>query len=98
MRIEWSPVALDDRDRIFDYYDIEEDSPRAAIFVDERIAQQIEVLIDHPEFGRPGRVDDTRELVISKTPHVVAYRIMGDAIRILRVLHGKQLWPGDIRE
>ncbi len=98
MRIEWSPVALDDRDRIFDYYDIEEDSPRAAILVDERIAQQIEVLIDHPEFGRPGRVDDTRELVISKTPYVVAYRIMGDAIRILRVLHGKQLWPGDIRE
>lgn len=98
MRIEWSPVALDDRDRIFDYYDIEEDSPRAAILVDERIAQQIEVLIDHPEFGRPGRVDDTRELVISKTPYVVAYRIMGDAIRILRVLHSKQLWPGDIRE
>ena len=53
MRIEWSPVALDDRDRIFDYYDIEQDSPRAAIGVDERIARQIEVLIDHPEFGRP---------------------------------------------
>ena len=98
MRIEWSPVALDDRDRIFDYYDIEKDSPRAAILVDERIAQRVEVLIDHPEFGRPGRVDDTRELVISKTPYVVAYRIMGDAIRILRVLHGKQLWPGDIPE
>jgi toxin ParE1/3/4 len=98
VRIEWSPVALDDRDRIFDYYDIEEDSPRTAVMVDERIAQQIDVLIDHPEFGRPGRVEDTRELVISKTPYVVAYRIMGDAIRILRVLHGKQLWPGDIQE
>lgn len=98
MRIEWSPVALDDRDRIFDYYDIEQDSPRAAITIDERIARQIEVLIDHPEFGRPGRVDDTRELVISKTPYVVAYRIIGDAIRILRVLHGKQLWPDDIQE
>lgn len=78
--------------------DIEQDSPRAAILVDERIARQIVVLIDHPEFGRPGRVDDTRELVISKTPYVVAYRIIGDAIRILRVLHGKQLWPDDIQE
>ena len=66
--------------------------------VDERIARQIEVLIDHPEFGRPGRVDDTRELVISKASYVVAYRIIGDAIRILRVLHGKQLWPDDIQE
>jgi len=98
VRIEWSPVALDDRDRIFDYYDIEQDSPRAAILVDERIGRQIEVLIDHPEFGRPGRVDDTRELVISKTPYVVAYHIIGDTIRILRVLHGKQLWPDDIQE
>ena len=46
MRIEWSPVALDDRDRVFDYYDIEQESQRAAIAVDERIARQIEVLID----------------------------------------------------
>jgi len=46
-------VALDDRDCILDYYDIEQDSPRAAIAIDERIARQIEVLIDHPEFGRP---------------------------------------------
>jgi len=30
----------------FDYYDIEQDSPRAAIAIDERIARQIEVLID----------------------------------------------------
>ena len=46
MRIEWSPVALDDRDRVFDYYDIEQESQRAAIAVDERIVRQIEVLID----------------------------------------------------
>jgi len=49
--------------------------------VDERIAQQLEVLTDHPEFGRPGRVDGTRELVISRTPYLVAYRILGDAVR-----------------
>ena len=46
VRIEWSPVALDDRDRVFDYYDIEQESQRAAIAVDERIVRQIEVLID----------------------------------------------------
>jgi toxin ParE1/3/4 len=98
VRIEWSPLALDDRDRIFDYYDIDQDNPRVAVMVDERIAQQIEVLTDHPAFGRPGRVNDTRELVISKTPYLVAYRILGDAVRILRVLHGKQLWPADMQE
>ena len=98
MRIEWSPLALDDRDRIFDYYEIDQASPRAAVMVDERIEQQVDVLIDHPGLGRPGRVDDTRELVISKTPYLVAYRILGDAVRILRVLHGRQLWPEDMTE
>ena len=81
MRIEWSLLAIEDRDRIFDYYDIDQDNPRAAVMVDERIAQQLEVLTDHPEFGRPGRVDGTRELVISRTPYLVAYRILGDAVR-----------------
>ena len=33
MRIEWSPLAIDDRDRIFDYYDIDQDNPRAAVMV-----------------------------------------------------------------
>jgi toxin ParE1/3/4 len=98
VRIEWSPLALEDRDRIFDYYEFDQDNPRAAVLVDERIAQQINALIDHPRFGRPGRVNDTRELVISKTPYLVAYRILGDAVRILRVLHSKQLWPADIQE
>lgn len=98
MRIEWSPLAIEDRDRIFDYYDIDQDNPRAAVMVDERIAQQIEVLTDHPEFGRPGRVNDTRELVISNTPYLVAYRILGDAVRILRVLHARQLWPDDMQD
>ncbi|HSV58010.1 MAG TPA: hypothetical protein VLJ19_03860 [Variovorax sp.] len=28
----------------------------------------------------------------------MAYRILGDAVRILRVLHSRQLWPGDLHE
>jgi toxin ParE1/3/4 len=98
VRIEWSPWALQDRDRIFDYYEIDQANARAAVMVDERIDNQVDVLIDHPEFGRPGRVADTRELVISKTPYLVAYRILGDTVRILRVLHSRQLWPDDVQE
>ena len=96
MRIDWSALALDDRNRIFDYDEIDQDTPRVAIMVDERIEQQIEVLLEHPDFGRPGRVRDTRELVISRTPYLVAYRVVGDVITVLRVLHGRQLWPADM--
>jgi addiction module RelE/StbE family toxin len=49
-----------------------------------------------PEMGRPGRIEGTRELVISRTPYIAAYRIAGDTVRILRVLHGAQQWPDEI--
>jgi toxin ParE1/3/4 len=91
VKIEWSPAALADRDAIFDY--IEADSPRAAVAVDERIEAATARLADFPESGRPGRVKGTRELVITRAPYILPYRIIGDRVRILRVLHSARLWP-----
>jgi len=96
MRLEWSRLAQADRGAIFDY--IEADSPQAAITVDDRIRVQVEGLVRFPESGRPGRVEGTRELVIDRTPYIVAYRVASDTVRILRVLHGAQQWPEDISE
>ena len=94
MRLEWSRFAQTDREAIFDY--IEADSPQAAITVDDRIRQQVEELMKFPEIGRPGRIDGTRELIIQRTPYIAAYRIAGKTIRILRVLHGAQMWPQEL--
>ena len=96
MFLEWSVLALADRNAIFDY--IEADSPRAAIAVDERIRTCVEGLARFPELGRSGRIEGTRELVISRTPYVAAYRIIGAKVRILRVLHGAQQWPDTMPE
>jgi len=93
MRLTWSAFALADRDAVFTH--IEADSPRAAIAVDEHIAQVVLRLVEFPESGRPGRVPGTRELVIPRTPYVAAYALTTDRIRILRVLHGTQMWPED---
>jgi hypothetical protein len=43
----------------------------------------------------PGRIDGTRELVIPRTPYVAAYLVDADTVRILRVLHGAQMWPDE---
>jgi toxin ParE1/3/4 len=94
MQLEWSIFAQADREAIFDY--IEADSPQAAITVDDRIREQVEGLMKFPEMGRPGRVDGTRELVIQRTPYIAAYRIAGKTVRILRVLHGAQMWPEEL--
>lgn len=94
MRLVWAQYALEDRREIYDH--IEADDPRAAALVDTRIAEAVTRLIDFPESGRPGRVERTRELVVGRTSCVVAYRIMGETVRILRVLHGAQLWPDEL--
>jgi addiction module RelE/StbE family toxin len=93
MRLTWSAFALADRDHIFTH--IEADSPRAAVAVDEQISQAVLRQVSLPESGRPGRVPGTRELVIPRTPYVAAYALTRDCIRILRVLHGAQMWPED---
>lgn len=96
MRVEWSVFAFADREAIFDY--IEAASPQAAIAVDDRIQTQVERLTQFPKSGRMGRVEGTRELVVDRTPYIAAYRIEGDRIRILRVLHGAQIWPQTMPE
>jgi toxin ParE1/3/4 len=95
-RLEWSALAMSDRIAIFDY--IEADSPQAAITVDERIRADIVTLARFPKRGRPGRVEGTRELVIRRTPYIAAYRLEGNTVRILRILHGTQPWPDEIAD
>jgi toxin ParE1/3/4 len=94
VKLVWSPYALSDRDAIFSY--IEADNPRAAVHVDEQIVAAVRRLIEFPESGRPGRVAGTRELVIPRTPYIAAYVAVPETVRILRVLHGAQIWPDDI--
>jgi toxin ParE1/3/4 len=51
-----------------------------------------------PGIGRPGRIEGTRELVIHRTPYIAAYRISGNTVRVLRLLHGAQQWPEEMAE
>ena len=91
LKIEWLPLASANRFAQLDY--IAQDNPLAAIDQDERIEHQIDMLLQHPQMGRPGRKKGTRELVISRTPFVVVYRAKGPRIEIIRLLHGAQQWP-----
>ena len=91
MKLVWTRLALEDRNNIFDY--IEQDNPQAAVAVDDRISEQVKQLISFPESGRLGRITGTRELVITSTPYIAAYCTSENTVRILRVLHGAQLWP-----
>jgi plasmid stabilization system protein ParE len=50
-------------------------------------------LATSPAIGRPGRIEDTRELVIAGMAYIVPYRLRADAVEIIAVLHSAQRWP-----
>jgi toxin ParE1/3/4 len=93
VKVVWAQRALEDRREIYSY--IEADDPRAAVMVDERIASAVTRLKDFPESGRPGRVEDTREIVIARTAYIAPYRVIGNIVRILRVIHSARIWPDE---
>jgi plasmid stabilization system protein ParE len=69
------------------------DNAVAATRMVQRIRTAVERLSAAPGIGRPGRVPDTRELVISGTPYIVPYRVKGNAVQIITILHSAQPWP-----
>lgn len=94
MRISWTEPAIRDLGSLRAY--IAGDNALAADAQVNRILAVVKTLIALPGGGRPGRRSGTRELVIARTPYLVAYRVKGEDIQILRVLHSRQRWPDSI--
>ena len=91
MKLVWGRYALEDRRAIFSY--LERHNPTAAADMDEMIQGAVQNLRSYPNMGRQGRVTNTRELVVVGTPFIVAYAVMADRVKLLRVPHGAQQWP-----
>jgi len=86
----WTPEAKRDRNEIYDY--IEADNPAAALALDELFSKNAGHLLEHPGLGRIGRVKGTRELVVHPN-YILIYDLIGDWVRVLRVLHAARQWP-----
>lgn len=91
MRIRWLHSGVRSRDAQLTY--IARRNPAAAARLGEAVRAAVRLLAEHPEVGRQGRVSGTRELVVSRTPYVVACRIVREDVVIVRVLHSAQRWP-----
>jgi toxin ParE1/3/4 len=89
--VRWTRSAAGHLRSAFEYLDAE--NPRAAIGSVERILAAVERLARFPQMGRAGRVPGTRELVLTGTPFLVAYRQKGRQIEVLALLHGTRKWP-----
>jgi toxin ParE1/3/4 len=91
MHLVWTEPALRDLAAARAYIAL--DNPGAAARQVALVLQAAETLLRSPHIGRPGRRPGTRELVVSRTPYLLPYRLSADRIEILRVLHGRQRWP-----
>ena len=92
MRIRWTKPAANDLTHIADYTKEHFGSSQAHVAV-LAIYEAAKSLEAHPHRGRPGRKAKNREMVVPGLPFVMAYRIRGDTIEIIRILHGAQRWP-----
>lgn len=91
MRVRWTIDAADDLERISDY--VADDRPETARRIALDIVRSIDALDTFPNRGRPGRVEDTRELVLSPLPFVAVYEVHEQEVWVLRILHDAQQWP-----
>jgi plasmid stabilization system protein ParE len=87
MTLIFSARARDDLVRLREF--IADKNPQAAQRVARVLRTAIGRLITHPHLGRP--VEDLpacRDLVAGA--YVVRYRVMDDAVEVIRVWHGKE--------
>jgi toxin ParE1/3/4 len=91
MDIAWRRQAERDLQHLFDF--VLQHDPSAAHRLCDRIERRVGQLRSHPQLGRRGGVAGTRELVITRTPYVVAYRVSVVRIDVLAVIHAARRWP-----
>lgn len=94
MKIRWTKRAIRSLFSIHAY--ISSDSLAAATRVAAAILDATVRLGQFPQSGRPGRLEDTRELVVPGLPYILPYRVIDDTILILSVLHTSRKWPGKL--
>jgi toxin ParE1/3/4 len=92
MKVVWTRKASRHLRAAYEYWAQERSEDAAGEMLD-RIFNAVEILARFPEAGRPGRIAGTRELVVSRTPFIAAYRIRRSKIEILSLLHGARKWP-----
>lgn len=91
MPVKWLRRALENLDDEAAY--IAEDNPRVAAEFVRHMRNSAAILADHPNMGRPGRITGTRELVVTRFPYILPYRVRGGTVEVLRVFHTARKWP-----
>jgi toxin ParE1/3/4 len=91
MRVVWTATALSGLNSAHDC--IAEESPGAAAALIKRIETAVQAVRRHPQIGKQGRVEGTREFVVTGTPLIVVYIVAAGRIEVAALIHGARRWP-----
>jgi toxin ParE1/3/4 len=92
MHLRFSDTAEADLDKI--YTEIARDNPIAARRVVDALLGAAYQLENFPFLGRPGRVPQTRELSVPRTPYFMVYTLPDEFhIDIETIIHERQQFP-----
>lgn len=93
MKIVWSEQARQEWATQYRFY--RQRNPDAARRMRQAVMDGVQRVRSHPRIGKPGRVEGSRELVISGTPFLLVYDENPARVEILHVYDGRQNWQAD---
>jgi toxin ParE1/3/4 len=95
VKVRWTRLATADLNSAYDH--VAAENPSAAARLRDRIENGVAILARHPSAGRIGRIQGTRELVVTGTPFIVPYRIRKGQVELLALIHGSRRWPDSLQ-
>lgn len=91
MQVKWLRRALRNLEQARNY--VFQDNPTAAQELIIKIQNAANQLQNYPFMGKNGRVEGTKELIISNSPYILIYRIKEETVEVLRILHTSKFYP-----
>ena len=90
MTLNWARRAQHD---LLDLEEFARQKPSLGNRIADALETACEQIISFPQSGRPGRVEGTREVVLSGSPYILAYKVQAAHITILAIIHGARRLP-----
>jgi toxin ParE1/3/4 len=91
MQVKWLRRALRNLEQARNY--VFQDNPTAAQELIIKIQNAANQLQNYPFMGKNGRVEGTKELIISNSPYILIYRVKEESVEVLRILHTSKRYP-----
>lgn len=86
----WSVSAETDLYEIADHY--AQFDPSLPDLILRRIADAPLILLDNPWIGPPAGHYELRKWLVRKTPFLLLYRVAGESVEVVRVVHSASDW------